>query len=300
MRRVSRPPVPAFAERERLGELLALLVVWIGATVVLSALAAPAVFALVDALGPGRFPFQRVLRRVAMLVAVALLFVLRRRIGLGGPADFGLARSSATWRTCGTAALAGAATIAALFASEHALGTRLATFDLGIGESLEALVGAAVIGLVEEALCRGALLYPFGRLAGWRFWMASAATSAVYATAHLARGGGRPRAVDWTTGWEVWGQIGPAVGQHFEAWTGLAATGALFYSLAWRQGHLWGAVGLHAGAVFALQIGGELGHPPAGGRSLFFVDGLQPGYPLAALALAAAVWIWWGGRKRAG
>jgi hypothetical protein len=294
-----RPEPPAaFGARPRLGALLALLLVWVGATVVASSLLAPAVSALVEWAAPGRFPFQRVLRRVAMLVAVLLLVALRRRIGFGGLAGLGLARSPGRWRAAGAAAGAGAAAIAALFAGERALGTRIDAFDLAPGEVAAALAGAAAIGLVEEALCRGALLFPFGRLTGWRFWVANAATSALYATAHFARGGGRPRTVDWTTGWEIWAEIGPAVGQHLESWTGLAATGALFYALAWRQGHVWGAAGLHAAAVLALQIGGELTDPATGGRSLVLVDGLLPGYPLAALAFAAAVAIWRSGERR--
>lgn len=299
IRLVSDEPRPAFADRERLGDLVVLLLVWLGAAVVFSAVAAPAVYWLVDALAPGRFPFQRVLRRVAMLAAIVLLVLLRRRLGVARWADLGLARSRRRWRACGAAALVGGATLTVVFVVERLLGTRIAVAELSVVGAFEAIAGAAVIGLVEEALCRGALLFPFGRLKSWRFWAGNALVSGVYATAHFVRGGRSPSEVDWGTGWEIWARIGPAVAGHVEAWCGLAATGALFYALAWRQGHVWGAAGLHAGAVLALQIGGGLSDPAVGGRSFFLVDGLLPGYPLAALSTAATIWIWWGGRRQA-
>lgn len=295
-----RHPAPAFGERQRLGELLALLLFWVGATVVLSAVLAPAAYALVESLAADRFPFQRVLRRLALLIAIALLVLLRRRIGLRGWRDLGLGELASRRSALVRSVAAGLATIAALFAVELAIGSRVVHWQLTPGELGETLVGAAVIGLLEEGLCRGALLFPFGRLTGARFWIANAVTSAIYATAHFARGGGRPRDVDWASGWQVWGEIVPAVGQHFEAWLGLFATGALFYALAWRQGHAWGAVGLHAGAVLALQVGGELCDPAHGNRSLFLVDGLLPGYAIAALAATAAVALWRRGERAGG
>lgn len=297
---VDGPPVSAFGSRERLGALLALLFLWVAATVVVSAFVAPAAHNLVDWLAPGRFPFQRVLRRVALLVAVALLIALRRRIGVRSWGDLGLGGFAARRGELGRAAAVGGAVIAALLAVELAAGTRIYGWDLGWGELAEALAGAAVIGVLEEGLCRGALLFPFGRLTGARFWIANAATSAIYATAHFARGGGRPREIDWASGWRVWAEIGPAVAQHVEAWTGLFATGALFYALAWRRGHAWGAVGLHAGAVLALQVGGELTEATHGNRSLFLVDGLLPGYGIAAVAGLAALWLWRRGERVGG
>jgi len=297
---VNRPSAPAFGARQRLGELLAGLALWVGATVVLSSLLAPLAYELVEALAPGRFPFRRVLRRIALLVAILLLVAGRRRLGIGGWSDLGLGAFGSRRGTAALGLAAGAATIALLLVVELGAGTRLAGWDLSWGELVEALAGAAVIGVLEEGLCRGALLFPFGRLTGFRFWTANAATSAIYATAHFARGGGRSGDVDWASGWRVWGEIGPAIGNHFEAWVGLFATGALFYALAWRQGHAWGAAGLHAGAVVALQVGGELTEAARGNRSLFLVDGLLPGYWTAVLAMAAAIWLWRRGERAGG
>lgn len=279
---------PAFAPRPRLAALLAAVAGWVALTVIVSALLAPPLFRLVEELSPGSYPFQRVLRRVAMLVALAALVVFRRRFGATSLAAVGLAVSRARWRAFGAALAAGVVTIGVAAGAELALGTRILGGSLSAGEAAETVVGAGLVGVVEEGLLRGAFLFPFGRLTGAAFWTANGAVSALYSTAHFARGGGRATAVDWASGWEVWAALPRAAAEHGEAWLGLFVTGALFYVLAWRQGHAWGAAGLHAGAVLALQIVGETSDPVAGGRSLLLVDGLLPGYGVAFLAALSA------------
>jgi len=281
---------PAFAPKPRLGALLAVVAGWVAVTVVVSALVAPPLFWLVEEVSPGSHSFQRVLRRVAMLVAIAALAVFRRRLGVSSLAEIGLAWSRERGRACGAALVAGVVSIGLAAGVELRLGTRVRGGALTAGEAAETVVGAGLVGVVEEGLLRGAFLFPFGRLAGAGFWSANAAVSALYATAHFARGGGRDAEVGWGSGWAVWAALPRAAAEHGEAWLGLFATGALFYVLAWRQGHAWGAAGLHAGAVLALQVVGETSDPVAGGRSLLLVDGLLPGYGVALLAaLAAAV-----------
>jgi len=287
----SRPD--PFGPRQRLGSLLALLAVLVVGTVVVSAVAAPPAFWLVDALAPGRFPFRRVLRRVALLVAALLLVALRRPAGIVGWRDLGFVPWREGRRSFLVAAAAGVAVISALFAVELELGTRIPAGTLTVVEAISALLGAVVIGLTEEALTRGALLFPFGRLAGWRFWIANLAVSAVYSTAHFGRGGAEITEVGWTSGWQVWARVPPSLVDHFEAWVGLFATGALFYALARRQGQIWGAAGLHAGAVLALQILGEWSDPAFDNRSLLLVDGRLPGYGLAAVAFVAMLLVGW-------
>jgi hypothetical protein len=97
--------------------------------------------------------------------------------------------------------------------------------------------------------------------------------------------------VDAWSGFRVWRQLPFAVGEHFEAAIGLFLTGALLYLLAARQGHVWGAVGVHAGAVAMLQLLGTATEPVVGRGALFFVDGILPGWGLS-IALAAAIgWL---------
>jgi hypothetical protein len=278
---------PAFAPRPRGAALALALVVWIGATVVVSALLAPAVHGLVEAIAPGRFPFRRVARRLAMLVAVVGFVAVGRRLGIRSFADVGLALSRDRLRAALAAAAIGAGVVVAMLGAELAAGARVAGGALTPVDALEALVGAVLIGLVEEGLLRGALLFPFGRLRGAALWAANAAISAVYATAHFARGGARVATVDAAAAWRMWAELPGAAAQHGEAWLGLFLTGALFYVVAWRQGHAWGAAGLHAGAVLALQWGGGLTEAAPESRSLLLVHGLLPGYGVAAAAAVA-------------
>lgn len=293
-----RPLAPGpFGDRQRLGALLAVLALVVVGTVVASALLAPPAYWLVDSLAPGRFPFRRVLRRVALLVVALLLVALRRPVGITRWRDLGFVPWRQGRRSFALAAAVGAGVIALLYVVELKLGTRVAAGTLTAVEAVSALLGAVVIGLSEEALTRGAFLYPFGRLSGWRFWVANLAVSAVYSTAHFGRGGGEIAEVGWTSGWHVWGRLLPAVADHFEAWVGLLATGALFYALARRQEQIWGAAGLHAGAVLALQIGGEWSDPAVADRSLLLVNGRLPGYGLAAVAFVGMLAVWRRGRR---
>ncbi|HLF56454.1 MAG TPA: CPBP family glutamic-type intramembrane protease [Thermoanaerobaculia bacterium] len=280
---------PAFAPRERAAMLYVALLVWIAGIVALSTLFAPAVHTLVESIVPGRFPYQRVFRRVAMVIALVMLLAGARRLGIRSLADCGLGlardrlREALAWGAIGGGALA------ALFVVELVLGTRVVGSSLGVAAALETLVGAVLVGLVEEGLCRGAMLFPFGRLRGWALWSGVAATSAVYATAHFARGSGRQDTADWGAGLRIWETVARGTVEHGEAWWGLFLTGALLYVVAYRQGHAWGAVGLHMGSMLALQWGGALTDPTAGNRSLLLVDGLLPGYGVAAASLVTLV-----------
>jgi len=282
---------PAFAGRPRPLALVATVLAWLVVTVALSSLLAPFAFDLVEAVAPGSYPFPRVFRRVAMLVAIAALWALRRPLGLGSLARIGMALSRGRLRAFGAAALVGALAIGAAGGLELALGTRVPAGTLTAGEAAETIVGATAIGVVEEGLLRGAFLFPFGRLAGAGFWGANATVSALYSTVHFARGARDPGAIDAGAGWRLWAAVPAAARRSGEAWIGLFATGALFYVLAWRQGHAWGAAGLHAGAVLALQFVGQTSDPGANGRSLLLVDGLLPGYGVAVLAAVASVWL---------
>src|SRR6185436_3932687 len=149
--------------------------------------------------------------------------------------------------------------------------------------ALGMLLGAVAIGVIEEAICRGALLFPFTPLRGAALVSANVGVSALYSVLHFARGGGKLIEVDAWTGFRVWGELPLAAAQHLEAAVGLFLTGALLYLVAASQGHVWGAAGLHAGAVLALQLLGTATEPVPGADPLFLVDGLLPGWGLSAL-----------------
>ncbi|MFN7941657.1 MAG: CPBP family glutamic-type intramembrane protease [Thermoanaerobaculia bacterium] len=282
--RVGSAAPPAFREPPRPGLLFAGLGSWVAATVVVSSFAAPPIFAAVEAMFPGRFPFLRVFRRVAMLAAIVFLVLWSRRVGARAPRDFGLA--SGGWRALLGGFLAGAATLGAAGALELWGGQRRWIGELRPAMILEAIVAAAAIGFVEQLVFHGLWLYPFGRLRGAAFAASCLATSALYATAHFARGSGRVARVDEWSGLSVWSGVPAAIARYGEAWLGLAAAAALLYAVAWRTGQVWGAVGLHSGAVLALKLASLVSRPVLSGASWFFVDGILPGWRLAILFVA--------------
>lgn len=272
----------AWAPEPRVGALVAGLGLWLAVTVVVSSLLAPFAFRAIEAISPGAFPFDRVFRRVAMLVALVHLVVWLRRSGVRRWADAGFTVAGRRSGSFPRWALAGMLLAATLFLVDLVTGHRLAAFALTPAGVAKALLGGALIGLIEEGVCRGALVFPFGRLRGAALAVAAAAISAVYSTGHFARGRTRLAEIDWTSGFELWGRVGSAIAASPEAWVGLFALGLLFDRLARRQGHVWGAAGLHAGAVAGIQLGSDLTDPAAAG-SLFFTNGLHPAWALTAL-----------------
>jgi hypothetical protein len=287
----------AWASEPRVGALVAGLALWLAVTVVVSSLVAPFAFRAIESISPGAFPFDRVFRRVAMLVALVHLVIWLRRSGVRRWADAGFTvegrRSGAFPRW----ALAGILLAAALFMVDVVTGHRVVALALTPAGVAKALLGGTLIGLIEEGVCRGALVFPFGRLRGGALALAAAAISAVYSTGHFARGRTRLPEIDWTSGFELWGRVGSAIAASPEAWVGLFALGLLFDRLARRQGHVWGAAGLHAGAVAGIQLGSDLTDPaPAG--SLFFTNGLHPAWALTALL--AVGWLLLARERRRG
>jgi hypothetical protein len=284
----------AFAPAPRPGALLGGLTLWLAVTVVASSLLAPIAFRVLEAMSPGSFPFDRVFRRVAMLVALVHLVAWLRRAGAQTWPAAGFTRagwrSGAGWR----AAAAGLLAVGALMAIELAAGTRGLNWELDGSSLAKALLGGVAVGLLEEGVCRGALVFPFGRLRGAALAACGLAISAVYSTGHFVRGRTKLAEVDWTSGFDLWGRVGAAIAAAPAAWVGLLVLGLVFDRLARRQGHVWGAAGLHAGAVAALQIASDTTDPsPAG--SLFFTNGLHPAWPLTALLAVAWLAL---GRKR--
>jgi membrane protease YdiL (CAAX protease family) len=281
--------VDTLAERERSAALLVGLAVWLAVVVGASALLAPAVLGASDALFGDRFPMLRVFRRLVMLLAVVGLVFWARRLGIRRWSQIGL--TAAGWRSgaAGWGFALGTVSGILLFAIELAGGWRVAVGWPGLLDAVEALAAGIVIGLLEEAVCRGFLLFPFAPRSGRRFWLGAAAVSALYSTAHFARGGrGLDLAIDAAVGWRIWAQVPARLVEHWEAWVGLFAVGLLFHALAAGDGHVWRVAGLHAGAVVALQLGGAATEARAGGGdSLFFADGLNPGLPLGGLLLVA-------------
>ena len=263
----------------------------VAAAVIFSSLAAPPLYEALDRADLGEFPFRRLLRRLAELAAAIGLVVAFRRPGAGAFSHIGLRTAPAAWPDAARAALGSAALTAAVLAFEFGLGHRqaagTATAELVLGSAISALL----VGLVAQLCCSGLLLFGDGPRRGPARVAAGSSVGAFFATAHFLRGGRDPATVDWLAGWRLWAEVPQGLLQYREAWVGLFTLGLTLYLLAARQGHPWGAVGAHAGAVAVLQIVGELSDVPAGAEQTFLVDGLLPGYGSAALLLPGILWL---------
>ncbi len=277
----------AFAPEARPGAFLLALFGWVAGVVMLTSLATPALFAPIEAAWPDSISFARLLRRLAIPAALLLLWWIARRLEVRHWRQLGATRegwrSGDVWR----AAAAGFAASAALFLVELLTGDRVVEWE-GTWWRPALIVAAAVgIALREELVFRGAFLFPFGRLGGAGGLLQAFLLPALYAAAHFARGQPKPATVDWSSGFDLWAGLVRSAAAHPPAFTGLFALGLFLHLLARRQGHVWGAVGFHAGAVAAIQLGGDLTEGIDKQHTLFFADGLLPGWG-AALVLGAA------------
>lgn len=262
------------------------LALWLVAVIVLSSALAPPLFALIDLVAPGSFPFSRVFRRVASLVAVLLLWILLRRWGVRGWADLGWRPRDGALRRLGVWVAIGAASSVALVGSELLLGDRVWWVDLTLRQAARAALAALVIGLVEETVFRGALFLGLAPKLRGGMLVVALASSALYSTVHFARGGRGRIAGTWDGGLRLWAEVPGAVGNYWQAALGLAMLGLLFCAIAWRRQHLAEAAGFHAGAVLALQWMSGLTATATRGESFWLVDGLQPGWRLTLLMAA--------------
>jgi membrane protease YdiL (CAAX protease family) len=286
-RRGGSIPPPAFAAEPHPVHFLLAFLAWIAGVVVATSLLTPPLFALFEGWRPGFVSFPRLLRRLAIPAALLLLWWILRRLEIRRWRQIGATGDG--WRSGDAlrAAAAGFAATLLLFGVELVAGSRVVEWEGTWWRPSLIVVAAIAIALREELVFRGAFLFPFGRLRGTGAILQALLVPGVYAAAHFARSQPKGIAVTWVAGFELWGALVRGAWGHPEAFTGLFALGLFLHLLARRQGHVWGAVGFHAGAVTAIQLGGDLTEGLNPRHTLFFADGLLPGWG-AALVLGAA------------
>jgi len=267
------------------------------AVVLLSSLLTYPAWLLADAWAPDRWHFQRVFNRVLMLSTLALLPLLARSWGLGWR-DMGLhapaRRAAAQALAWG---LAGAGMIAALALAGMACGFRVPHVEWTPGRALGHLASGVAVGLAEEAIFRG-----FFFLAAWKVLVPRAPVllavlgSAVFASVHFFIDVRAAAEVPhWGSGWALWAELGRLLLSPeplLTRWLSLFLAGLVLCALAARQGHLWGAIALHAGWVFGIKTVHRL-TDSSGGPSLWFSSDLLSGLwasVLLALLLAGLAW----------
>jgi membrane protease YdiL (CAAX protease family) len=250
--------------------------------ILLSSLASYPAWLLADALAPERWHFQRVFNRVLMISTFALMPLLAaawkvrwQDIGLRPPATGTAIRSALLWFLAGVGMIALLALWSALW------GFREPHFALTLSRAVGHLASGLAIGVAEEAIFRG-----FFFLAAWRILAPRApvqialAGSAVFASVHFfIEVRGLPAEPGWSTGatlWIEWGRLLLSPEPLLTRWLALFLAGLVLCTVAARQGHLWGAVALHAGWVFAIKTVHRLSRS-SGGDSLWFSPDLLSG-----------------------
>ncbi|MCP5153970.1 MAG: CPBP family intramembrane metalloprotease [Ectothiorhodospiraceae bacterium] len=234
-------------------------VVWLVAAPVVGALLAPAVHALLGALGLDA-PFQKVAFRTMQVASILALVPLLRWLGLRGRVAWGLGAGPGP-RPFAAALLAGIAMLALVGVCHLWLGTRVPRADvedLGVAVLVglaKGLVTGLVVALVEEAWFRGAL-HSYWRSGGGR-GMAIWVPSVLYAVVHFVRPDVQvaDSAVAWASGLAVLAGgfsrlADPEVAGPMVA---LVLAGAMLGSLRERSGAIWLCIAVHAGWVAAIR-----------------------------------------------
>lgn len=300
MRPAARLPTAA----RRWGLPLVLLLVYLVAAVSLGAVAAFPIHALLEPLADP--DFDSVLRRVA---ALALLLLLPAYLTFGESGTraaptarlvdaarrreaFGLGCTARTFRRGFLRGFAlGILTVSPLIAVFLALGVRAhapaapSAVD-AVGYLAYALVGAVLIGVIEEAYFRGALLAPLRPLPAR---LAVSTVALVYAAVHFLGAplpAGQP---GWTSGFTSLARSDLPL----DAFLGLFAAGLFLGALRLRFGHIAVGAGFHAGWVLVMKLNQEYTDVVPGSKWSFVEGefGGTMGYlGLAWLGLLGAAW----------
>jgi len=180
---------------------------------------------------------------------------------------------------------------------------RAYSFDLDpelrrVSEWLEMIFGALLIGLLEEFLFRGLVFKTLRRAT--RFWPAAAIASAFFAIVHFAKPeqlvgtvyGHRDAGLQLA---ESMFYFGHEAWHYFPFMLTLFVMGLVLCRVVERTGSIWYAIGLHAGWVFAMRLGGYLvaAEPEASFAWLYGPSDVI-GKSYAALLLLIVFLIWWG------
>lgn len=285
-----------FSRREGGGRL------WLGAAVAVLAglLAAPWVFRLllrvgraVGALEDWRdIEFERVATRCVLLAFLLWLAVSLRQLGWVSWAALGWGEARHGWRRLEYGVGAGVGSVVLVFG----LGLLVGLYRLvpspgsALGVFMTPLLGALLVGLLEETLFRGILFGALRRRTG--FWPAALGSSAVFALVHFAKPDPPVDVVwgRWYSGFtllpHLFGQLKWDYG-FFPFILTLFLMGLVLCLGYERSSRLYYVAGLHAGWVWAMRAGDALCVPTAQplARALAGTDLMAKSY----LALTAMV-----------
>ncbi len=124
-----------------------------------------------------------------------------------------------------------------------------------------ALAAAAMVGILEEILFRGAI---FGGLQRVLYWpVALGISSVIYAFVHFLRAADLPGGITWDSGLILLPHLFD-LHAFIPAFLGLTLAGILLGLAYHRTGNLYFSIGMHGGWVFVLKLFGALTVPSPG------------------------------------
>lgn len=240
----------------------AALVLFLVATVGLTAVLSPPLLAALHGAGVAGATLEEVTFRTLELTAIVLTFPLLAVLGGGGRAAWGVPPSSGVASALGVGVLIGIASLLPVCLVLFALDVRVTRVDVDpdlawwLQVTARAALPAAVVALTEELWFRGGLFTALTRSAGrgGALW----AGAAIYAGAHFldaphASGG------DGGGATQVLGILGEAVAavfrrENLDSFTALLFAGLALGLVRLRLGHVALAIGIHAGWVLVIKV----------------------------------------------
>ena len=252
------------------GRLLLWIVGLFAASLLLGALLAAPVFNFVLCLGRNfqsleslrDVEFERVASRCVLIVLLLSSVPVFKRAGMRGWRDVGFLPDGRWWKPAGLGLLIGSAATALIFVGGWALGAYEIRDILERGaveKSMVYFVGALLVGVIEEGLFRGALFGALRRSVG--FWGGAVIASVVYSAVHFAKPRPPISAVygHWYSGFDLIPHMFNTVDmgpQSFPLALTLFLLGVVLCAFYQRTGSLYFSIGLHAGLVWLMRIGG--------------------------------------------
>lgn len=268
---------------------------WVGATVVASAVLTPIAVWAVEAVAPGQVPVRRIFNRCLLVSAVLLGWPFLRHLGIGSWRDLGwVGPLESGGRRLGLAFLGSFGILGGLYGVAWLVGGRMGLSWPGWEFVGWSLVFAALVGVVEETVFRGALFLALVRQ-GASVWATVAANAVLFASVHFFKAPDVAGEVTWWTGFAIWGSMLGGwwtEGEGLWRWGALAGLAVAMAGLARKEGGLWMATGAHAGLVLAMKLAlGGSTFVPGNVGGWFGSDGISGPVPFLA-ALIGAVWVW--------
>lgn len=245
-----------------------------------------------------RVTFQRYFNRAMLVAAVALLWPLIRSLRVTSWSDLGIVPNRRWGRDVGIGFALAAGLLGSLGVVLLLSGLYGWQLPLKWSAVPNAILSAAAVSVLEEALFRGALLGLVLRSA--RPWPAQLFVAALYAVVHFLKPPENAAqvtvalgSIDWSSGFRLLPKV---FWQFSDPWLLLGGFVTLFIAglmlglITRATRSLWYAIGLHAGWVFGLKIFSAFTSPtrldllPWVGQNLLI--GLAP---LVTILITAAV-----------